>query len=448
MAAHVTYARTRRHRWAVLATLFLALGFATYTKTILLPVMLGLLSLLYFAEGHLGQRLITVIRRQWVGLLMYVAVSGGFLASYLLRLPPTTERGGSLYDLAVTTVLSTFGTTAVGGPWSVVPFGAGPAVEGHPPTYGVVVAWLLLLGGAFWIWARRERTLRALLLVGSYLGLSILLVYSGRGYVLNLIGGVRVGQSIQYIGDIAPILVLTLGLMMMSIRGATESSEPRRQPLIVGQPPRLAIACVAAALIAGATTSTVHLMKYWNSDYAERAFMESASAAIREQSPVLADTAVPESAAPLFTFPRNLIREQFAPLGSALRVARIGNDLSMFNSAAEVVPALVEGEPRTTADPSSPCPYRIQDEPVTISFTPVVNFGFWIGIDYRTNIAGTVQLNYGSREVSVPLENGTPHTLLVQSNDAFDSITLTPIPNQRICVSAVRVGALTDRRAS
>ncbi len=92
----------------------------------------------------------------------------------------------------------------------------------------------------------------------------------------------------------------------------------------------------------------------------------------------------------------------------------MGNDLSVFNLAGEAIPAAVEGTPRTSADPSGSCPYRIRGEARTIDFAPVVNFGLWIGLDYRATLDGDGVLNYGARRVAVPIRSGE-HTLFVRT---------------------------------
>ncbi len=445
IAAHVVYARTGHRRWALVASAFLVLGFSTYTKTLLLPIILGLLSLLYFASGGMGRRIMIVVRAQWLALGLYAAISAAFLISYASRLPPNVERGHDLYNLASTTVLSSLGTTVLGGPWAASLYGDGPIVEASPPVIGIVGAWTILAVAIFWIWARRERALRALVLPITYVAISILIIYSGRGLALQFIGGVRVGHALRYLGDSAPILLLALGLMVLPLIGAVESSVSRERPLASGPPARWVLATLALVVAAGSIVSTIKLTESWTSDYVERTFTQNAEITVRQDAPLFADTAVPTRIMPVLASPYDLIQEYLAPLRGDLRTTSVGNDLSVLDLDGAAIPAAVEGTPRTSADPTGSCPYRIRDRARTIEFAPVVNFGLWIGVDYRATFDGDVLLRYGSRRVSAPIRSGS-HTLFVRSSDGFDSITLTPAAGENICVSAVRVGLITDRQ--
>ncbi len=444
ISAHVVFARTGRRRWAFIAAAFLILGFSTYTKTLLLPVILGLLSLLYFASGGIGHRILAVMRTQWLALGLYATITAAFLASYVSRLPTNVERGNDLYNLASTTVLSSLGTTVLGGPWAATLYGDGPIVEASPPVVGVVAAWTAIAVAIFWIWARRERALRALVLPITYVAISVLIIYSGRGLALQFIGGIRVGNSLRYLGDSTPILILALALMLLPLVGAVESSAPRERPLASGPPSRWVVVALALVVAAGSVASTIRLTQSWTSDYVERTFTQNAEITVRYDDPLFADASVPSQVMPVLASPYDLIQEYLAPLGGDLHTAAVGNDLSVFNLAGSAIPAVVEGAPRTAADPDESCPYRIREKPRTIEFAPVINFGLWIGVDYRATLDGDALLEYGSQRVSVPILSGS-HTLFVRSSDAFDSITLTPATDQNLCVSAVRVGFITDR---
>ncbi len=273
IAAHVIYARSGRRRWALVAAAFLLLGFSTYTKTLLLPVMLGLLSLLYFASGNVGRRIITVVRAQWLALALYAFITAGFL--YLLRVTPS-RRASSRVTTSTTwrrrPCCRPSAQPCMGGPWAATPYAGGPIVEASPPVAGIVAAWMVLAVAIFWIWARRERALRALVLPITYVAISILIIYSGRGLALQFIGGVRVGQALRYLGDSTPMLILALGLMLLPLIGAVESSEARARPLASGPPARWLLMTVALVVAVGSIVSTVKLTERWTSDYVERTF--------------------------------------------------------------------------------------------------------------------------------------------------------------------------------
>lgn len=442
VAAHVMHARSKRWAHALLAAAFLVLGFASYTKTALLPVMLAILSVGYFAQGNLGRRVVTVVREQWRAWVLYLATSLGFVTIYLAKRPPSGALSGSFIELMSTTVLSSFGSALVGGPWTWSPFGAGPIMYGTPPELGVVLAWLLIVATTFFLWATRTHTLRALWMPLVYLAASIAFVYLGRSFVLGLIGGVRVGQSIQYVADSMPFVVLALALMMMTLQGAVEPSEPRRRTLLTVRPPRTLVAVVAAAVMVGSVVSTARMAKIWNSDYPERAFVENASAQIARDKPLLADVPVPDRIVDPLAAPRNLLSTHLAPLGSDLRTTSIGTDLSTLTVEGDVVPAMVDGDPRTSRDESGSCPYPVEDTETLIRFPGVINFPLWMAVTYRSDTNGNIPLTIGLKSPRiVPIERGQ-HTLFIATTGSYDRIYLRPLVGQRICVSAIRIGQL------
>ncbi|MDR7087085.1 hypothetical protein J2X11_001924 [Aeromicrobium panaciterrae] len=442
IAAHVMHARSQRWSHALLAAAFLVLGFASYTKTALLPVMLAILSVAYFANGKVGHRVVTVVQTQWRAWVLYLAISLGFVTTYLSKRPPSGALSGSFAELMSTTVLSSFGSALVGGPWNWSPFGDGPIMYGTPPELGVVLAWLLIVATVFVLWATRTRTLRALWMPVVYLAASIVFVYLGRSFVLGLIGGVRAGQSIQYVADSMPFVVLALALMMMSLQGAVEPSEPRHHTLLKRRPPSAVLAVVAAAVAIGSVVSTARMATIWNSDYAERGFVQNASAQIARDKPLLADVPVPGRIVDPLAAPRNLLSTHLAPLGRDLRTTLMGTDLSTLTVEGDVVPAVVDASPRTSRDESGDCPYPVQDTETLIRFPGVIDFPLWMAVKYRSSTTGEVPMTIGFQSPRiVPIERGQ-HTLFIATTGAYDRVYLQALVGQRLCVSSIRIGQL------
>ena len=442
IAAHVMFCRSRRWAPALAATGFLLIGYASYTKTLLLPVVLVMLTLSYFSSGHAPRRTWDALRNYRRAWGMYAALTAAFVVVYVRSTPETVSgKRSTLFGLSQTSVLESFGTSAVGGPWRWSLFGRGPISYAAAPEIGIVVAWLLIVAFVVWAWARSDRTLRVLWIPAFYIGASILLVYAGRAYVLNLIGSPQVGRHMQYISDAAPVLAVTIVCMIVPIVGAVEPVERRAQGFITLRLPRAVITVALAALLVGSLVSSIRYAQPWSKDFAEKKFTTSAREAIRRDHPTLADVAVPNDVLSVLFGSNTLIKNYFAPMGNDVKVTRTGTDLTMLDAAGRVVPADVDADTRTSADPAGSCPIKVQGRERTIAFTPVVDYPFWMAIEYTSNLDATIPLEYGIYRKEVPIENGK-HTLFLSTTGAYDSVTLRPLVGQEICVDNIKVGQL------
>ncbi len=452
VAMHVRFLRSRRWVPALGATAFLALGYGTYTKTLLLPVVLVIVTVAYWATGSLPRRTWNALRdyrRAWVS---YGVLTAAFVVVYLRAAPATAARPRtSLAELAETSVLESFGSAVVGGPWRWTPFGAGPISYGAAPELGVVLAWIVIAGFVVWAWARSERTLRVLWAPAFYVAASIVLVFVGRAFYLVLLGSAQVGRQVQYFSDVAPVVALSLVCMIAPIVGAPDPVRPRAVDLIDLRLRRRVAPVLLGALVTGlVTSSVVTSVRYaqpWTSNYLERNFTTSARETIEREDPLLADAAVPPEALSALSGERALIRNYFAPLGDAVRVTRAGNDLRVLAVDGSTVPAEVDATDRADIDPARPCPIRIAGRERTIPLTPVLRFPFWMAIDYTSDVEAELPLRIGTQTRQVPVEAGS-HTLFVATRNAYASIALRPLAGQVVCVSAVRVGPLVAEESS
>ena len=442
IAAHVMFLRSTRWKPALLASAFLSLGFLSYTKTVLLPVVLVLLTLMYFSRGSLPRRCYKSLRKYWKAWLAYSVVTTSWLGAYVYSNQDSV--GGprsSFLELASTSVLESFGTTLVGGPWTWSDFGAGPISFAAAPDLGIVASWLLISSSIVFIWATKERALRALGLVGFYLSVSVAIIYLGRGYIVTLLGGASVGRQVQYLSDSAPVVVLTIGLLLVPLTGAVEPIRRRKRPILTWRPHPTLLTIVAAGLITGSVYSSIEVARPWSTNYIERSFTQAASHNIVRDEPLFADVAIPDSVLfPLFA-PRNLIRNYFAPLGTAVHTTNTGNDLKLFREDGSVVRAVPEGPIRTEVDPESSCQFEVSKEARTIPIVPIANYPLWMAIEYTSNMDATIPLEFGIYRKQVPIENGK-HTLFLSTTGAYDSVTLRPLVGQKICVDNIKVGQL------
>jgi hypothetical protein len=448
LGAHVQYLRTRRLGWLALALAGLVLGLSAYTKTALAFPVLAAVPLLWFTTGQPGRRVAQALRRWWPAWVAYAVLGAGFIVVYLHQsvADNLNGQGGRNVELAYTFVVYTLLPSLTGGPLSWKLFAAGPISYVAPSNAVVVLSTLAVTAVVALAWLTRRHALRALWIPALYVAASVALVIAGRSYVIALMGAREVGLHLQYLSDAAPFVVLGLGGLLLRVPGAVESSTRRATPLLTRSVPRPLVVGVVALALVGAAVSTLRYVEPWRSDFRERVFHENAVRTLESGTP-LADEVVPESImAPVFG-DNALVRRYFAPTGAADKVRRAGVDLQLLDETGLPVPAVVDGTPRTTKDPSEPCPYRVHDEPRTIAVGPVVDFPFWVQIDYSTLVGGDVAVVAGKERTGLRLEPGE-HRAFVRTQGDFDRVTIWPAERQVLCVSAIRVGFLTAQEGT
>lgn len=452
IAAHVAFLRSRRWGPALAATAFLLLGYCAYTKTLLLPVVLVVLTVACFATGSLPRRTWNALRDYWRAWALYGVLTVAFVIVYLRSAPATVPQSRtSMFDLAETSVLESFGSTLAGGPWSWTPFGAGPISYGRAPEIGVVIAWIFIAAFLIWSWARSERTLRMLWVPAVYVGASIVLVYVGRAFYLVLLGSGQVGRQVQYFSDAAPVVAMTIVAMAAPILGATEPVRRRTAGLLDIRLPRrvgpVLIGTLVVGFLVSSLVTSIHYARPWTSNYLERNFTTTAHHTILTENPLLADTVVPSQVLSAWSGDQALITSFFAPMGDSVRVTDAGNDLRAFDVSGKTVAVDVDAGDRADAEPWRSCPIRVADEPRTIPITPVLDYSFWMAIDYTSDLDGRLPLVIGTKRRYVPIEAGS-HTLLIATTGAYSQIRIRPLVGQKLCVAAVRVGQLVTEGAS
>lgn len=443
LGAHVQYLRTRKARWLALATVGLLVGLLAYTKTALVFPVLAALPLLWFTSGSLGRRIAQALRTWWRAWVVYGVLAVCFLGVYLHQsvAENLNGQGGHNAELAYTFIVYTLVPSLVGGPLTWKLFAAGPISYVDPSHAVVVLSTLVTVSVVAIVWLTRRHALRALWIPALYVLASVALVIAGRSYVIALMGAREVGLHLQYLSDAAPFVVLGLGGLLLRVPGAVESSERRTQPLLTKAVPRPVIAGLVILALVGSTVSTLRYVDPWRSDFRERVFHENALRTLESGVP-LADEVVPESImAPIFG-DNALVRNYFAPVGAADDVLRAGVDLQLLDAEGNPVPARVDEEPRSARTPER-CAYETSgDEPLTIEVGPVLDFPFWVQLDYSTLVGGDVAVVAGDQRFGLELEAGT-HRALIRTTGGYESLTIWPADRQVLCVSAVRVGFLT-----
>jgi hypothetical protein len=444
LAAHVVYLRERR-RWAlVMATVFFALALGSYTKGLLVPVLLVLVAVLYFAEGGLLRRPWRALVDYWQAWTAYGVVTAGYLVTYLTTVPstgrPDLQVLADTVDLSLTTSLA---PSMLGGPWVWTSLnqvgGVGPRLFVDTPASLVALSWLVLGMLALVAVLRRRRAWFAILVLAVYALASAVLVGAGRA---GDFGVASASLELRYFADLSGVVALCLGLALLPVRGAVGSSEPRTPVVLDLHVGRRWVAAGLAVVLAGSLWSSFAYARPWHDpeQMPQEQWIANATEGLTAEPVEIPDTPVPDSVLWAAGFPANLVSRLLSPLGDRVQVVDQGTDLKMLDDRGRLRPATIPDVPRTQPGPDGACGYAVR-ESTKIQIVPVLDFDFWLTISYLGAQDGTMTVSAGRTETELPVERG-PHTAYVRTQGAYDSVTLTPAPGTTLCVDNLNVGFL------
>ncbi len=241
VGAWVRYLRGRRIIWLVWTTCAVLFALLFYVKGVLIFPVLGFLAIAYFSSGSPYQRVMTVLRRDWLAGLVAASLIAGYLTYYFTQVEQIfTSTGGSVVAEIADSMLGTaFATGVLGGPWRWSTLSP-PTAYADPPGWTNHFAWVVLAAVILYGFLRRERTLRAWVLLAGYLvGLLALLVDSRAPSF-----GRVIGLEYRYLTDAMCVVALCLGLAFLPLPGATQSSAARTDPLLKVRIPGFVLAAM------------------------------------------------------------------------------------------------------------------------------------------------------------------------------------------------------------
>ena len=451
IGAHVAYLRTRHPSQAVVATLFLTLGFASYSKTVLIPMVLLALTILYFANGGFFSRCKQTVIRYWHAWVLYGALTIGYLVMYVIRIPgtkaPSLDAVLGTLNLSIT---QAFGSAIAGGPWHwdslLQAGGVGPRLFVATPMFFVMASWVVL--ATLWGYQalRYRRALWPLYVLVPYLVLSGLLIATGRA------GAFGVGPAaleLRYLADLGAIGALCIGLATMPVLGAHQSLELRSPATTTAQTPKWLKRTVVGAFLVGSVVSSIGYAMPWHdaNRMPQREYIANADQALKSGGIEVPNLGVPNNVLWSVAYPANLVSQVLAPFGDKFNVVSVGTDLRMFDSSGHLDKALISGDPRTQPGPEQGCGYPVSIGPETIDIAPVFNFPFWMTISYLAGSDGIVTVAAGETSVEVPIEKGL-HTAFLMTEGAYDAATITPLQGVSLCIDNINVGQLAPQGAS
>lgn len=479
ITAHVAYERNRKLRFVFIATVFLALGFGSYIKAPLIVVVLIALSWGFFTLGPLRKRAGQLLRN-WPAWTLYALATVGYAFIWRHQQVGYAPRQScELPDAIVTSILDSIGTGMVGGPWrwklwtgGIDPFiaaskcvpqvykgdpslvvGGAPQSLLAPPLIGLIGAWLVIAGIAFYLWAHYRNALTSLWFVLPYAALTAALVYAGRA---GTFGSQVSAREIRYFSDLAAIMALAIGTMLLPIFGAKVSRTPREDPHLLVTAPRWVLIAGAAVFVVGSVQSSIAYVSPWHAKtdavaFPERVFVSNVQRQIshlpdRTESVEIADVALPVRVANPVIYPYNLPSRKFASLFPALAAVKFGNDLKILNSTGEIRDAFIPELPRSESGPVKDCGFLVQGGETTIPIVPVVNLPWWVTIDYLASADGIVRIRAGDTEENLPVKSGL-HALYFQTTGSIEDVTISTFQGITVCADNVRVGQLQAKGA-
>ncbi len=441
--AHVTYLRTRRYRWVLVASLITTVGLLFYVKAIALPMVFGLLALLYFGRGPLVRRFLSVVRRYLWGWLTYAVVGTAYLVMYWIHMPREAAEGSTDYlALAQAMLFDTLGTGLTGLSWSWALLNGGPRSTTDPSTVLVAVSWVIVSAVWFYLYATRVRALRSLVILLPYLLLSYGIIAVGRSGSFGSVSG----NEARYLSDTSAVLALVLALATMHLKGAVESSARRPEPLLTVRLSHRTLAVGLAVYVVASTYSTITYARPWHDGNATKDFGLRAIESIEDADrPALADVPVPDEVMWNANAPYNLTSVFFAPLGDRFTTPAVANDLQVLDADGEVAQAVVYPGVRSVPGTLDGCGHPVRRTPNVIPLeAETFDFPFWMTIGYLADSDGELTVAAGDVRETAPVRAGL-HTLFVRTEGAFDSVLLRSDGSANLCVDPITVGTLEAR---
>ncbi|MBW9216702.1 hypothetical protein KV102_17820 [Mumia sp. zg.B53] len=442
VTGHVAYLRSGALRHALVATVGLAGGLLFYDKALLIALVLPFLAVAYFRRGPLPSRLLGALRQWWKGWALYALVLAGYLGYRLAFVDsPVATTGDLRLGLIMQTLLvESFPVSLLGGPWAWDP-AAAPTVGIDPPLVLWAASLILLAAVVATGFLLRVRTGRAWVLLGAYLLCEGVLLALGRGSA----AGEMAAHELRYLADVAPVTVLVLGLAFLRLRGAPDSSAPRREPLLAVVPSRSAIVAVMALLLIGSVVSTVRYVNFWHADFPARVYVTNAMKAVQGEGRLtIADENVPASTMWPLLYPATLPSHFFAPLPQITAVDA-GTNLETLTEAgipvsAGVTPNIV-GEAAPGAEPGCIASLSEGDRVSVSTSGPVPGYAPWIYLQYRAETSGTVVVSYGGNADEIPLDAGV-NTYVVRNDTTFRHMVFDDLRGGDLCVTSLQIGNL------
>jgi hypothetical protein len=449
LGAQVRYARTGRHRHAIVLTLAVLFGLAFDTKALLIIPLVFLLTVFLLSTGRTWASIWSAIRRFWPGWLALTAVTAAYVPYYMSLPRPQLQQPGSPSGV-VTFVVDLIGTTLVpglfGGPWVWEYAGDGPPLV-DPPDLGVWLAWAALLALVVVTVRTRASAGRAWLLLFTYVAIvTTLFVVTRLGGALGTLGALVP----RYVAEAVVVAALCVGVALLGLRDRAEPDGTALPvPPVLREPGAYAVGLVAAVIAMvtvsmGTLTSIARFNDNWQTKHA-KAYLETAQAQLGSMVPgtELVEDTVPYQVVAGYFYPYNLQSHFFRAAPLRPTFVTEAETPSMFNEAGRIVPATVQGLdilPGPTDDCGHQAGFGV---PTRIPLrAPAPDWAWWVYVGYLSSGDATVTFRLGEGSHDFEAKRGLNH-IYFRLQGAGDTVQLTVHdPAVRLCTRDITVGKL------
>lgn len=442
ITAHVLHLRTGRKRYLALASLALVLGLCAYEKAVLIPPVLVVVTICYFARGSLLIRAWAALRNFWLAWLAYGVITVAYLLVYFSHDAVPTDTSKVDYGaLAQNSIVASLGTGLLGGPWRWAQPGSDnvPRLLANPSELAQIFSWVVLLLFLGYVATRFRGALKPLYFLVPYVLISAALIAIGRVSAF----GSGVTMEVRYWTDFIPYASLAAGLMIMPLLDATDPLILRDPPVLTVTLPRGLQVALTFGFVLGSIYSTVQYVRPWHSNYQARAFLGTTRSDFTAMPGKiqLADQIVPEGVMPGITFPYNLTSYILAPLGDRLTTPTIANDIGVLNGYGQIVSGLATPDLDVPQVNLQECLNGVSDGvPNVINLgAETYNYPFWASVTYRADEMYDVELAAGKLTYRSRLSRGL-HVLSFRTAGSFDHLTVYLPRGAHVCVDSIHIG--------
>ncbi|KQV69781.1 hypothetical protein ASC64_08125 [Nocardioides sp. Root122] len=441
----VLYERSGRRAWSVLTLASVAVALAADIRGLAIFPVLAAISYGWFATGGPVSRLTTLVRRHWLAALVAAGVGLGTILYYAAYVPLVTQERdwGLLGPLASSMLGTAYATGIIGGPFTWMSPQA-PAAFADPPVWFAHLSWVVLAGIATHAFLTRRRTLRAWALLGGYLVILLLLLWSSRAPFVGPVAG----AEYRYLTDAAAMTALALGLVYLPLSGAAGSSEPRPAPMFTPRVPVAAAVALAVVVSVSGVYSSIGFARIWHDFTPPRDYVRELQSELRETGPLaLADTGLPADVVAPIIWSEDRLPRLVGMLSPDSRFLEAAHTLAVVDDGGHLTAADLRTVRTTMPGDVAGCGWQVDDGTQSIPLDgPVVDGTWWMRINYLAPSESPVRVVAGGASVSSVLRAGL-NQLYVRVEAGFDSVLLLGIdPSLTVCVDKVEVGDLVPGR--
>ena len=454
------YLRTGRVRVGVYGAPITLVGLFFSEKTLLTIPLVMVYTLLFFADGNIVRRIVTVSRAHWRVWLAYLAVAIPYTAYYALEVPSPehTPHGGDVVQLFGSAFAHALDPGLVGGPWSWHPVGFVGALA-DPGKLTTYAAGVVVIGFVAWTIAWSRRAAFGWLMGVGYATVALLLLAFSRAVFI----GPFIGDELRYTTDVASVAILGGSLAVLRIGGKWQTMPERLErrawthrlaghrvwddvrAAVPRTHPVVGVVVLIGAFLVSSTVSTVRFDRYWSSNPA-RPYVSTlrTELALAPRDLVLYDQEVPPQVAWALLFPYNQLSYLLRPLptyphflepGHSEPTLATTDDFGHLRRVAIFGPHAVPGPLQNGCGwMLGPVAVRVRLDGTTFGWTWVLRMAYIAS----TDTTGTVRA--GRTVATVDFKRGL-HELYVAVVGAISYVTFSSLShNATVCTSDLAVG--------